>query len=76
MSATFRDEIRAKYPVLASRAERGPKAAIRLFCIECMGGSKADAKACATTGCFLWPHRGAGWTTSEPGPVDASPLTR
>ncbi|RPJ39801.1 MAG: hypothetical protein EHM35_01455 [Planctomycetaceae bacterium] len=66
MSATFRDEIRAKYPALAARAERGPKAAIRMFCIECMGGQKADAKACRVEACFLWPHRGASWKPDSP----------
>lgn len=57
MSATFRDEISTKYPALAARAAKGPKAAIRMFCIECMGGSKA----CRVEACFLWPHRGASW---------------
>jgi len=63
----FRDEVREKYPALAKRAQVGPKAAIRLFCIECMGGSKADAKACETRGCFLWPHRGVAWKPAEVG---------
>lgn len=61
MKASFRDEIRAKLPKLAERAKNGPKAAIRLFCVECMGGSKGDAKRCETRDCFLWPHRGASW---------------
>lgn len=61
MSATFRDEICARYPALAERAKNGPKAAIRLFCIECHGGSKTEARACQVRECFLWPHRGASW---------------
>lgn len=59
--ASFRDEVRSKYPALAERARTGPKAAIRLFCIECMGGSRSEARTCQTRDCFLWPHRGAAW---------------
>lgn len=65
---SFRDEIRKTMPKLAARAERGAKPAIRLFCIECMGGNKRDAKHCQTRDCFLWPHRGAGWS-EKPGSV-------
>ena len=57
----IKDELKAKYPGLTARAETQRLAAIRLFCIECMGGSGRDAKACAQKDCFLWPHRGASW---------------
>lgn len=50
-----RDDIASKFQGLAARARRGPTSAIRLFCIECMGGSYNDAKRCETRACFLWP---------------------
>ena len=58
---TFRAELRAKFPERAERAKKSPKLAIRMFCIECMGGSVRDAKGCETTDCFLHPVRGAAW---------------
>lgn len=30
---------------------------IRAFCIECSGGSKAEARKCTAVGCQLWPYR-------------------
>ena len=49
----LRDKIRTKFPGWAKQA--GARPAIRLFCIECMGGSYRDATTCETTDCFLWP---------------------
>jgi hypothetical protein len=62
---SFRDEIREKLPKMAERASRSRLAAVRLFCIECMGGSARQARACETTDCFLWPVRGASWSRKE-----------
>lgn len=55
-------EIREKRPSLASRADRGSRAAaIRLFCLECMGGSAHMVRDCDTRECPLWSYRhGAG----------------
>ena len=30
-------------------------AAVILNCVECMGGSRPDARRCDTTDCFMWP---------------------
>ena len=34
-----------------------PVKAIREFCLNCVGGSKAEVKACPSTGCALYPFR-------------------
>jgi hypothetical protein len=52
---TLADEkTRLRYHNLALKAmyQRGP--AIKLFCIECMGYSYQDAKACDNSRCPLW----------------------
>lgn len=50
-------ELRSRYPALAERSKRGPLAAIRLFCLECMGGERTAPKACGVTDCALYPFR-------------------
>lgn len=50
-------EVSAQEQRLAERAKTSPKAAIRLFCITCMGGSKHDVKGCASLSCPLHPFR-------------------
>jgi len=42
-------ELMAKYPGLAKDATRSPRAAIRLFCLECMGGNSAEVAKCTCT---------------------------
>jgi hypothetical protein len=34
-----------------------PLKAIRLFCVECSGGSPDTVKHCGSTLCVLWPYR-------------------
>jgi len=51
----LRKEIKEKHGRLAQSATRS--AAIKLFCIECMGGSRKDAANCETQDCFLWKFR-------------------
>lgn len=58
------DEIRERLPKAFARYPKSKATAIKLFCIECMGGSARDAIACTTSRCFLWPHRGTGWNNS------------
>lgn len=53
---TDRDKIRERFLGLSARAPTSKAASIRLFCIECCGGSRNDAASCATRECFLWPH--------------------
>ena len=68
MSVRLIQEIRAKRPALAKRAENGSKsAAIRLFCLECMGGSPYDVRACKTRECPLFWYRmpGKKWREAE-----------
>ena len=58
---TFREEVEKKYPAMVAKAASSRLVALRLFCVECMGGSRTEAKACQKRDCFLWPHRGASW---------------
>ena len=37
--------------------KHGPAKAIRLFCIECMGGQKRFVKDCESAHCALWHFR-------------------
>lgn len=57
----FRDEVAKKYPSLLAKSKSSRLAGIRMFCVECMGGARVEAKACKTTACFLHPHRGKSW---------------
>jgi hypothetical protein len=61
----FRTEIAKKYPSLLGKATRSRLAGIRLFCIECHGGSRTEAKKCALRECFLHPHRGKDWEQND-----------
>lgn len=57
-------EIRAKRPALARRADAGSRlAAVKLFCIECSGGSGAVAASCTVSDCPLWSAAGGAWST-------------
>lgn len=50
--------IAAKYPALVRRARtNSPLAAIRCFCLECVGESPAVIRDCSDNACFLWPFR-------------------
>lgn len=54
-------ELRAKFPRLAKSADKSSrKAAIRLFCLECMGGSPSDVRACDSKDCPLHNYRMGG----------------
>lgn len=62
---TLREEIEEKMPKTVDRANNGSKvAAIRLFCLECMGGRRQDAIHCTTTECWLHAHRGSTWVSA------------
>ena len=44
-----------RHKVAGRKAARGNfRAAVKLFCVECLGHSEADASTCDTTGCPLW----------------------
>lgn len=53
----LRDDLREKHPVMAKRAQRSRKNAIRLFCLECQGGSPTAVSDCEVHDCFLHPFR-------------------
>ena len=58
MSKRLIDELRVKYRGLDKRERSGsPRAAIRLFCIECMGGALYAVEGCTATRCPLYRHR-------------------
>lgn len=55
-------ELRRKLPGLSGRSLRGSRgAAIRLFCLECMGGSRPEVKACSAPECPLFLYRDGHW---------------
>lgn len=56
---TFRDELAAKLPNTATAMKTGKsrKAAIKLMCLECVGGSRADVARCTDGGCPLFLYR-------------------
>ena len=50
--------LRKKHPKLAKAADFGnPGAAIRLFCLQCMGGCESEVKRCSAPRCPLHRHR-------------------
>ena len=51
------NELRKRKPKMAERAKTMRSAAIRLFCLECMGGNAAEVRRCTAIACFLWPYR-------------------
>jgi len=67
------EEIREKHPVMARQAASGSRrAAIRLFCLDCMGGSPAEVERCGSFECPLWPYRrGRGVERQAPRAGDA-----
>lgn len=55
---SFRDELKAKHPKTYERAAAGSRAsAIKLMCLECVGGVRADIYSCTDCGCPLYPFR-------------------
>ncbi len=42
---------------LRARVPTSRAAAVKLFCIECVGGVRADVRDCTATTCALYLHR-------------------
>jgi len=42
---------------LKALAGRSPKAAIKAFCLECVGWQRAEVAACTALACPLWSYR-------------------
>jgi hypothetical protein len=40
-----------------SRKQGQRKAAIKVFCAECVGYERKEVRDCTATACPLWPHR-------------------
>ena len=57
---TVNEQLRVRYPERAERARRQRAEAIRLFCLECMGGSMPEVRRCVSPACFLYPFRFGG----------------
>ena len=54
-------EVGQKYSALSRKTAEGSiRAAVTLQCLECVGGVRADAKACTVRKCPLWLHGPAG----------------
>ena len=63
MSERLANKIRLKRPgqAIAADYNNSRKAAIYLFCAECVGGSSSEARKCDIQVCPLWLYRpGAG----------------
>lgn len=57
LQETVLAKLRRTYPGLAQRAEKWPTKAIRLFCLDCMGGSAKCVNECEASSCPLHPFR-------------------
>ena len=54
----FVNEIRDKFPRMAKKADSGSRAAaIRIFCLTCMGGAPSHVKDCTAKTCPLYNYR-------------------
>jgi len=52
------DEVREKHPKMAQRADSGSRAAaIRIFCLTCMGGQVSLVRSCTAPRCPLYNFR-------------------
>lgn len=54
------DEVPPLYRAGFLRAVAGkasPRGAIKAFCLECVGWSRADVRACTAPACPLYPYR-------------------
>ncbi len=61
MSDQARQIIRARQPAMWERAKTGSrKAAIRLACLECMGGVQSEVARCTDRECPLYRYRMRG----------------
>jgi hypothetical protein len=50
--------------------KRNPLKAVRAFCLDCMGGNRAEVRRCTSVGCSLWVYRsGKNPFTARKGPV-------
>jgi hypothetical protein len=59
MSKRIEETLCEARPALAARAYKGnsPMAAVRLFCLACMGGSASEVAKCTDKVCSLWRFR-------------------
>jgi hypothetical protein len=53
--SAYTDELRAKLRAKAIAGSRA--AAIKLFCLECVGCERAAVRDCTDQACALWPWR-------------------
>lgn len=42
---------------LRIRAKTSRAAAVKLFCLDCVGGTRAEVRDCTAKDCALYPHR-------------------
>ncbi len=60
------EDVRRRFPGLARRADEGQRLpAVRLFCIECSGGSLGEARKCPARECPLWNAAGGAWSRTR-----------
>lgn len=62
------NEVRVSRPQLGYKADYcgSRTAAIQMFCLGCMGGSRNDVVACKTYSCPLWQFRPGGKKGQQP----------
>ncbi len=46
-----------KFAGLRNRAQTSRAAAVKLFCVECVGGVRSDVRDCTAITCALYLHR-------------------
>lgn len=66
---TLANELRRKFPKMeAARLAGSRRAAIRQFCITCMGGDLGEVRRCASDECPLHPFRMGTFRGETPQP--------
>jgi hypothetical protein len=58
--------LRGRFPRLAAQEETSRKAAMDLFCIQCMGGECSEIAKCTAPACPLYPWRPTSFETGRP----------
>lgn len=53
----FREDMEKKYPALVDRIATSRVAAIKLMCLECVGGCREEVRHCTSTTCPLYAWR-------------------
>lgn len=50
---SINEDLAQQYPELTERAKTKRASAIKLMCLQCMGGSRQEIRACSSSSCAL-----------------------